>query len=346
MKRELAIQQSRYNNARTGAQESQVDHPQGSTSPQASTLHLSSQPRYETPQRYVAPPFGLDPSLPFGLEHSLNRHEQHCANPTNLMQQFVSVLHQFGGRDTDKVKITEFKDIDETVTVSLVLCTCDSKHLAAGYTEPSMHSIFQKMKPGGNLEQWAISYQPTQIEQMRDPAFMPNWTWATFMEMLMTLELYQEPNATKILAGFSALRCSDSSDIPAAVKKYIATFEQHLRSVRAHDLTEYAATTGPALAQQLDAGLPKIFRTMMARRRPDLIRPELRDDYQGLKREIMHVLKCPDAISEFEKFKRHIVEYVPQVTAAHTTRPLDTDRDEKEDMIEEWLEKFESDSNG
>ena len=83
----------------------------------------------------------------------------------------------------------------------------------------------------------------------------------------------------------------------------MATFEQHLRSVRAHDLTEYAATTGPALAQQLYAGLPKI-RSMMARRQPDLIRPELRDDYQGLKREIMHVLKCPDATSEFEKFER------------------------------------------
>ena len=44
-KRELAIQQSRYNKTRTGAQDTQADHPQGSTSPQASTLHLSSQPR-------------------------------------------------------------------------------------------------------------------------------------------------------------------------------------------------------------------------------------------------------------------------------------------------------------
>jgi len=44
-KRELAIQQSRYNKIRTGAQDTQADHPQGSTSPQASTLHLSSQPR-------------------------------------------------------------------------------------------------------------------------------------------------------------------------------------------------------------------------------------------------------------------------------------------------------------
>ena len=123
MKRELAIQQSRYNKTRTGAQETQADHPQGSTSPQASTLQLSSHPRYETPQRYVAPPFGLDPSLPFGLENSLTQHEQHSTDPTNQMQQLVSVLRQFGGRDTDKVKITEFKDIDEIVTVSMVLCT-------------------------------------------------------------------------------------------------------------------------------------------------------------------------------------------------------------------------------
>ena len=90
------------------------------------------------------------------------------------MQQLVSVQRQFGGRDTDRVKITEFKDIDEIVTVSIVLCTWDSEYLAAGYIEPSMHSIFQKMKPGGNLKQWAMSYQLTQIEQMRDLAFMPN----------------------------------------------------------------------------------------------------------------------------------------------------------------------------
>jgi len=70
--------------------------------------------------------------------------------------------------------MTEFKDIDEIVTLSMVLCTCDSEHVAAGYIEPSMHSIFQKMKPGGNLRRWAISYQPTQIEQICNPAFMPN----------------------------------------------------------------------------------------------------------------------------------------------------------------------------
>jgi len=82
----------------------------------------------------------------------------------------------------------------------------------------------------------------------------------------MAFQLYQEPNETKILADFSELRCFDSSDILAAVKKHMATFEQHLRSVRAHDLSEYAATTGPALAQQFSAGLPKIFQSMMARR--------------------------------------------------------------------------------
>jgi len=96
MKRELAIQQARYNKTRTGAQETQADHLQGLTSLQALTLLLSSQ----TPQRYVAPsfgPFGLDLSLPFGLEHSFTQYEQNSTDPTNPMQQLASVLHQFGG---------------------------------------------------------------------------------------------------------------------------------------------------------------------------------------------------------------------------------------------------------
>ena len=109
------------------------------------------------------------------------------------------------------------------------------------------------------------------------------------------------------------------------MKKYIAIFEQHLRNVRAHNLTQYAATTGPALAQRLYAGLPKILRTVMARRRPDLINPELRDDYEGLKREIMQVLKWPDAISEFEKFE-HASNDQRKIHAGFTAVPPRGDR--------------------
>ena len=40
----------------------------------------------------------------------------------------------------------------------------------------------------------------------------------------------------------------------------------------------------------------------------------------------------------FENFEQCIVEYVPQVTAAHTTHPLDTNREnEDDDTIEEWF---------
>ena len=64
-------------------------------------MKLSLLPSYGMSQKYVAPPSGLDHSLPFELDDSLKRHERHGADPTDQMQQLVSALHQIGGRDTD-----------------------------------------------------------------------------------------------------------------------------------------------------------------------------------------------------------------------------------------------------
>jgi len=40
------------------------------------------------------------------LVSRLTHHQRHATDPTHQMHQLVSVLHQFSGRDTDKVKIT------------------------------------------------------------------------------------------------------------------------------------------------------------------------------------------------------------------------------------------------
>jgi len=93
-------------------------------------------------------------------------------------------------------------------------------------------------------------------------------------------------------------------NVHAAITKYTSSFEQQLRTVKAHSLTDYVTTSGPALVQQLYGALPPICKQLKARRNPGLEFPDLRSNYDELKHEIMCVLKWPDAKSEFAKFEQ------------------------------------------
>ena len=126
-----------------------------------------------------------------------------------------------------------------------------------------------------------------------------------FKSMLTESSLYQSPDYPAIIASFKDLKYADASaNVHAAITKYTSSFEQQLRTVKAHILTDYVTTSGPALAQQLYGALPPICKQLKARRNPGLEFPDLRSNYDELKHEIMCVLKWPDAKSEFAKFEQ------------------------------------------
>jgi len=126
-----------------------------------------------------------------------------------------------------------------------------------------------------------------------------------FKSMLTESSLYQSPDYPAIIASFKDLKYADASaNVHAAITKYTSSFEQQLRTVKAHSLTDYVTTSGPALVQQLYGALPPICKQLKARRNPGLEFPDLRSNYDELKHEIMCVLKWPDAKSEFAKFEQ------------------------------------------
>jgi len=239
------------------------------------------------------------------LAHKQNVQEPAClpvpatADPFALLKK---ALRQFGSGNA--VKITEINNVSATVSVEFVLLTWSAEFNAAGMGEPDMLQIFRKMMAGGNLHEWALSYQLMTEQQMHDSDFMPNWTWMKFTSMLTKSSLYHSPDYAVIIVSFKDLKCADASaNVHAAITKYTSSFEQRLHTVKAHGLNDYVTTSGPTLAQQLYGGLPPICKQLMARRNPVLEFPDLRSNYDELKREIICVLNWPDAKSEFAKFE-------------------------------------------
>ena len=115
------------------------------------------------PQAQMSSPSSslIYPKLPISAPPALAPTLPNPSNPdtSNVVQQLTAALRQHASGNV--VKITEFNNVSNAVSVEFILCTWAAEFEAAGLGEPDMLQIFRKMKSGGNLYEWAAAYQPT-----------------------------------------------------------------------------------------------------------------------------------------------------------------------------------------